>query len=94
LSGSPHVSKREIGDILEQVFGLPLALGSVSNLEQELSKALAITHAEALEAVRRAAVKNVDETGWKMRGRKAWAWVMASFWHATFQIGFNVASRP
>ena len=89
LSGSPHVSKRGIGDILEQVFGLPLALGSVSNLEQELSKALAGPHTEALEAVRLAAVKNVDETGWKMRGRKAWAWVMASFRHAAFQIGFN-----
>lgn len=89
LSGSPHVSKRGIGDFLEQVFGLPLALGSVSNLEQELSKALAVPHAEALEAVRRAAVKNVDETGWKMGVRKAWAWGMASFRHAAFQIGFN-----
>jgi len=74
LSGSPHVSKRGIGDFLEQVFGLPLALGSVSNLEQELSKALAVPYAEALEAVRRAAVKNVDETGWKKGGRTAWAW--------------------
>ena len=89
LSGSPHVSKRRIGDFLEQVFGLPLALGSVSNLEQELSKALAVPYAEALEAVRRAAVKNVDETGWKMGVRKAWAWGMASFRHAAFQIGFN-----
>ena len=65
LSGSPHVSKRGIGDFLEQVFGLPLALGSVSNLEQELSKALAVPHAEA---VRRAAVRNVDESGWKRQG--------------------------
>jgi transposase len=89
LSGSPHVSKRGIGDFLEQVFGLPLALGSVSNLEQELSKALAVPYAEALEAVRRAAVKNVDETGWKKGGRPAWAWGIASFRHAVFQIGFN-----
>ena len=50
---------------MEQVLGLPLALGSVSNLEQELSKALAVPHAEA---VRRAAVRNVDESGWKRQG--------------------------
>jgi hypothetical protein len=50
---------------LEQVFGLLLALGSVSNPEQELSKALAVLHAEA---VRRAAVRNVDESGWKRQG--------------------------
>ena len=50
---------------MEQVFGLPLALGSVSNLEQELSKALAVPHEEA---VRRAAVRNVDESGWKRQG--------------------------
>ena len=47
------------------MFGLPLALGSVSNLEQELSKALAVPHAEA---VRRASVRNVDESGWKRQG--------------------------
>ncbi len=68
------MGRSRIGDFLEQVFGLPLALGSVSNLEQELSKALAVPYAEALEAVRRAAVKNVDETGWKKGGRTAWAW--------------------
>ena len=71
------------------MFGLPLALGSVSNLGQELSKALAVPYAEALEAVSRAAVKNVNETGWKKGGRPAWAWGMASFQHAVFQIGFN-----
>ena len=50
---------------MERVFGLPLALGSVSNLEQEVCKALAVPHAEA---VRRAAVRNVDESGWKRQG--------------------------
>ena len=50
---------------------------------------MAVPYAEALKAVRRAAVKHVDETGWKKGGRPAWAWGIASFRHAVFQIGFN-----
>ena len=89
LSGSPHVSKRGSEALLEQVFGLPVALGSISNLERELTEALADPYSEALAGVRQAAAKNVDESGWKMRGKKAWAWAMASVRHAAFQIGFN-----
>ena len=74
------------------MFVLPLALGSVSNLEQELSKALAVPQAEALEAVRRAAVKNVDETGWKMGFKKAWPWGLASFRHAGSPGAFTAAT--
>jgi transposase len=61
----------------------------MSNLERELSEALANSYSNALEGVRQAASKNVDESGWKMRGKKAWAWAMASVRHAAFQIGIN-----
>ena len=89
LSGCPHVSKRGSEAILEQVFGLPVSLGSISNLERELTEALANRYSEALAGVRQAASKNVDESGLKMGGKKAWAWAMASARHAVFQIGFN-----
>ena len=63
LSGSPHVSKRGIEELLEGVFGVPISLGAVSKLEKEMSEALNTLHAEVLEAVRQAKSKNVDETG-------------------------------
>jgi transposase len=86
LSGALHVSKRGIEDFVETVCRLPLALGTVSNLEQEMSAALAAAHAEAQQAVQQAAAKNVDETGWKKAGAKRWLWGAATGLVACFVI--------
>jgi transposase len=86
LSGSLHVSKRGIEEFVETVCGVPLALGTVSNLEQEMSAALTTAHAEARQAVQKAAAKNVDETGWKRAGAKCWLWAAATAAVACFVI--------
>jgi transposase len=84
--GAHHVSRRGAEQIAEEVFGAPIALGTVSNLEQETSAALAPAHAEAVEAVQAADTKNVDETGWKKAGAKRWLWVAATSLVAAFLI--------
>ena len=86
LSGSPHVSKRGIEEVVEAVVGLPIALGSITNLEQEMSAALAPVHAEAQQAVQQAPSKNVDETGWKQAGRRCWLWAAATTLVSCFVI--------
>jgi transposase len=86
LSGSPHVSKRGIEEVIETLVGIPIALGSVANLEQEMSAALAPVHAQAQQAVRDAPIKNVDETGWKQAGQKCWLWAAATTLVACFVI--------
>jgi transposase len=86
LSGAMHLSKRKIEETVETVLRAPIALGTVSNLEQEMSAALAAAHAEAQKAVQEAAVKNVDETGWKEAGKKRWLWGAATAWVACFVI--------
>lgn len=74
LSGARHDSKRGVAEVVETVFGVPVALGTVSAVEQEVSAALAEPHAEVGAAVPAAAVKNVDETGWKRAGQLCWLW--------------------
>jgi transposase len=86
LSGSPHVSKRGIEEVVETLFGVPIALGSVVNLEQEMSVALVGAHAEARQAVRDAPSKHVDETGWKQAGQRCWLWAAATRAVACFVI--------
>jgi transposase len=86
LSGVLHASKRGIEEFVETVFQAPIALGTVSNLEQEMSAALADAHAEAQQAVQAAAAKNVDETGWKKAGDKRWLWGAATALVACFVI--------
>ncbi len=78
LSGVLHASKRGIVQFADTVLRVPLALGTVSNLEQEMSAALAAAHAEAQQAVQSAPAKNVDETGWKQAGAKRWLWGAAT----------------
>jgi transposase len=78
LAGCHQVSKRGVEEIVETLFEVPVSLGTVSNLEEEMSQALAPVHEEAVTAVQAAPVKHVDETGWKKRGQKCWLWVAAT----------------
>lgn len=86
LSGSPHVSKRGIEEVVETLLGVPIGLGTIANLEQEASTALQPAHVEAQQAVRDAAAKNVDETGWKQAGKRCWLWAAATKLVACFVI--------
>jgi hypothetical protein len=52
----------------------------------ETADALAVPHAEAVQAVRAADVKNVDETSWKLAGQLCWLWVAATGTVAGFLI--------
>jgi len=86
LSGRCHNSKRNVQEIAETVFHVPVALGTITKLEEEMSTALKAPHAEALAAVRAAPVKNVDETGWSKQGKICWLWVAATLTVVVFQI--------
>ena len=51
-----------------------LSLGTVSQLEQEVSTALIAPTADARAYVRQQATVNMDETSWRERRTKAWLW--------------------
>jgi transposase len=86
LTGAQGLSKRGVEEIAETIFGAPVALGTVANLEQEVSAAVAPAHAEALAAVRQADVKFADETSWKLWGKLCWLWAAATATVAVFVI--------
>ena len=86
LSGCHGMSKRGVEEFSDTVLGAPIALGTVANLEQEVSAALSPAHQEAIEAVRRANVKFADETSWKLWGKLCWLWAAAMAGAAVFVI--------
>jgi transposase len=86
FSGCHGVSKRGVEEIAETVLGAPIALGTVANLEQEVSAAVEPAYQEALQAVRRADVKFADETSWKLWGKLCWLWAAAIAGVAVFLI--------
>lgn len=84
--GACGLSKRRVEEVVETVFEVPVALGTVARLEQEMSAALEPAHQEALVAVQQAPVKHLDETGWKKAGCKRWLWVAATSTVVVFLI--------
>jgi transposase len=86
LTGCHGISKRGAEEIAADLFDAPIALGTVANLEQEVSAALAVPHQEAVAAVQAAAVKHADETSWKLRGKLCWLWGAATAGVAVFVV--------
>ncbi|MBL8797358.1 MAG: transposase [Planctomycetia bacterium] len=86
LAGCHGVSKRGVEELAAALFDAPVALGTVANLEQEVSTALAAAHQEVVTTVRQAAVKNVDETRWILRGTLCWLWAAAAAGVVAFVI--------
>jgi transposase len=93
LSGRFHLSKRSVREYVEAVFDVPVSLGTVVTLEQQTSASLAPAHHEARAAVREAAVKNADETGWKQAGTRRWLWTAATTTVAFFVIHVQRGGR-
>ncbi len=86
LAGRYRLSKRETAQCLGDLFGADLAVGSISAVEQQVSAALEPVVAEARTAAQRAAVANLDETGWRQGRRRAWLWTMVTPLLTIFQI--------
>ncbi|MDB5308260.1 MAG: transposase, is66 family protein, partial [Gemmataceae bacterium] len=86
FAGCHGISQRGIEEIAAAVFDAPVGLGTVANLEQEMSAALAPAHQEARAAIAAAPIKHVDETGWKQAGKTRWLWVAATATVVAFVI--------
>jgi transposase len=74
LQGRYRLSARECAALLGEVLGVPLGLGSVPALCQQVSGALTAPYQEAAALLPAQPVANVDETGWKQAGQRRWLW--------------------
>lgn len=86
LHGRYRLSARECAALLGEVFGVPLGLGSVPALCQQVSAALAAPYAAVATYVHGQAVANVDETGWKQAGQRRWLWVAVTALASLFRV--------
>jgi hypothetical protein len=67
FSGAYHLSKRDIAEMLESSFHLPISEASVQRLEQTMSAVLESPWQEACAAVQAAPNVNLDETGFNQQ---------------------------
>jgi transposase len=85
-TGAYHLSKRTTQDLLEAFFGVALGLGSIANLEQATTQAVAQPVAEARAYVQTQPAAYVDETGWREGQQRAWLWTAVTEWVTVFVV--------
>lgn len=86
MTGNLGLSKGNVEELVEDVFGAPISTGTVANLEQEVCAALDASYQQASAAVREADVAYADETSWKLWGKLCWLWAAATVNIAVFVI--------
>lgn len=89
LSGSYQLSRRQVVRLMRELFDVRLSLGSVSNIENRMQRALRTADEDAMKHVEAAAVKHVDETSWIRDFERCSAWVFATAWVSVYRIAAN-----
>lgn len=86
MSGRFGVSKRDTEEMLEDIYGVEISLGSIPAQERRVSQALKAAVGDAQEYVRQQSVTNVDETSWYQINEKYWLWVSVTAHVTVFKI--------
>lgn len=87
LTGGYRLSKRNAAAIFNDFYGLSISIGTVSNAEKIVSKAL-ISPVEAAKQYVQTSIeaKHADETSHKEQNKRMWAWVGISMLVCVFLI--------
>jgi transposase len=86
LAGAYRLSKRQIPQLVGDLFGLTISTGMISKLEQQSAAALEAPYNELATAVPQAEAVNIDETSWREDRKKAWLWVTVTAVATVFTI--------
>jgi transposase len=81
-----RVSRRDTCELVRDLFGAELSTGSVDAIVSRAGGALAAPYEGLLRHVRGAPAVNIDETGWRLRGKQRTLWGVLSARAAVFRI--------
>ena len=90
LTGICHLSRRMTRMLLDRLFEIPISLGTVSKLEEELTEASAPVLEELEKAAHGSEHGNADETGFGLKnGKSGWLWVLVTPMAVLFRLFAN-----
>jgi transposase len=81
-----RVSRRDTVELAGELFGAKLASGTVDAILARTGEALTGPYEDLLVRIREAPALNVDETGWKLRGKKRTLWGAVTPDAAVFRV--------
>jgi transposase len=86
LSVRNRVSRRDVVECCEQLFGTRISAGTVDAILERVADVLVEPDADLLERVRSANALNMDETGWRTAGQRRALWGAFSDRHAVLRV--------
>lgn len=86
LTGAYRMSKRGVANLLASAFGIRVALGTISNIEHRVTRALRVPVGILAGMVQRAKVVYADETSWKERAQRVYLWAAVTCFGAVYLV--------
>lgn len=93
MKGSLHASYSGLEAFCGEVLNINVARSHLCNVIKRVNEALAPPYEELKEHIPSEPVLNIDETGWKDKGIKYWAWVFCSPLVSFFWIAQSRSSK-
>ena len=75
LTGRIGASQRDVEEVMQTVFHTDISLGSIPAQEDQVGAALAEPVQAVQTYVQQQPVRNVDETSWHEKTKRAWLWI-------------------
>jgi len=86
LSVRNRVSRRDVVECCEQLFGARISSGTVDAILERVADALREPDTDLLARVRKAKALNMDETGWRTAGQRRALWGAFTDRHAVLRV--------
>jgi transposase len=92
-SGSYRLSKRITVQAMEDLFGVPMSVGTISQSEKTTTEMVAEPVEAACAYIEDQGVAHLDETSWRQGGKGAWLWVAVTSWVTVFLVRMSRGSQ-
>jgi transposase len=90
LTGVLHVAKREAIQLIKDLYGVDIGVGSVPNVEERVAAALDLVYDRIHKFIMgHKFCTYFDETGWRDRGKRHFVWLAACQQAAVYRIDRN-----
>jgi len=86
IPGLPH---GKIADVFKSLFGIVLSRGAVARIILRVARRLEPTHQAMVKSMPAQPFVSLDETGWRIGGRRAWLHVLVAKQVTCYQIAFS-----
>lgn len=74
------MAKRPTRQVMDEGLGVAVSVGTVRQVAQATTAAVAAPVEEARASVHEQAVGHLDETRWRQGAKRAWLWVAVTSW--------------